>query len=65
MVLKPSWEVLGAVDGPEPTKRKIGGGHKSIFGPSWVPKREPKRTPRRPKIDQKIVLKNDRVLDRS
>ena len=26
---------------------------------------EPKRSSRRPKIDQKIILKNDRVLDRS
>ena len=26
---------------------------------------DPKRSPRRPKIDQKIILKNDRVLDRS
>ena len=26
---------------------------------------EPKRSPRRPKIDHKIVLKNDRVLERS
>ena len=43
MVLKPSWEVLGAVDGPQPTKWKIGGGHKSILGPSWAPKRAPKR----------------------
>ena len=60
-----SWALSTAVDAlrgiPPDFRSRLG----SIFGPILGPKRDPKRSPRRPQIDQKIVLKNDRVLERS
>ena len=57
--------VLGRVDasrgGPPDLRTALG----SVFGPILGAKRGPRRSQKRPKIDQKIVLKNDRVLDRS
>ena len=71
-LLGASWGLLGrlgavleAVDGPKGREPKFPGALESVLEPSWVPKMEPKRSPRRPKIDHEIVLKNDRVSDRS
>ena len=62
-LLGASWAPLATVDGPKPTYLQIGPTLESILGPFGGPKREPKRSPRRSQIDQKIVLKNDRVLE--
>ena len=60
--------LLGAVDEPKilnPTCGKFTGGQVSIFSSNLASQKGAKTTPRRPEIDQKIVLKNDRVLERS
>ena len=57
--------VLGAVDAPKGEAPDLTGALVSVFGSILAPQDDPKTTPRRPKIDQKIVLKNDRVLERS
>ena len=71
-LLGASWGLLGrlgavleAVDGPKGRKPKFLPALESVLEPSWVPKMTPKWSPRRPKIDHKIVSKNDRVSDRS
>ena len=56
---------LGRVDAPKAAGPEILGGLESIFGSILGAKKCPRRSPKRPKIDHKIVLKNDRVLDRS
>ena len=72
VVLGRSWEVsealeavLGRVDAPGGAVLDFTGALGSVFGPILGAKRAPRRSPKRPKINQKIVLKNDRVLDRS
>ena len=57
--------VLGRVDAPKGADPEITGALGSVFGPILGAKRGPRRSSKRPKIDQKIVLKKDRVLDRS
>ena len=64
-----SWGVLGRSWGRltdrrvlNPTRGKIPPGQVSIFSSNLAPQKGAKTTPRRPKIDEKIVLKNDRVL---
>ena len=56
---------LGRVDAPKGAGPEIRGALGSVFGPILGPQEGAKTTPRRPKIDIKIVLKNDRLLDRS
>ena len=57
--------LLGRVDASGGAALDFTGGLGSVFGLILGAKRAPRRSPKRPKIDQKIVLKNDRVLDRS
>ena len=57
--------VLGRVDAPGGVRIKIGPALGSVFCSILAPQEGAKTTPRRTKIDQKIVLKNDRVLERS
>ena len=66
-VLGRSWEVLealgavlGRVDGPKGGAPEIAAALESIFGPILGAKKGPRRSPKRPKIYQKNVLKNDR-----
>ena len=72
MVLERSWEllealeaVLGGVDASGGAAPYFPGGLGSIFSSVLAPEKGPRRRPKRRKIDPKIVLKNDRVLDRS
>ena len=58
-------EVLGAVDGHRGRMEEFGSPLGTIFNLLWVPERGPRRSPKRTKIDQKTVLQNDRVLERS
>ena len=53
--------VLGRVDAQKGAGPEIGGALESVFGPILGAKKGPRRSPKRPKIDQKIVLKNDRL----
>ena len=55
--------VLRRVDAPKGGRPEITGALGSVFGPILGAKREPRRSPKRPKIDPKIVLENDRVLE--
>ena len=67
--LELSWGALGGRLTDQrilnPTDGKIVPGQVSVFSSNLAPQKGAKTTPRRPKINQKIVLKNDWFLDRS
>ena len=60
-----SWKRLKPEKAPKKVRIKFLPALDSVWGTILAPQDDPKTTPRPPKIDQKIVLKNDRVLDRS
>ena len=64
-ILRRSWGRLTTVSASKAGGPKFTGALLSVFGSILGAKKAPRRSPRRPKIDQKIVLKNDRVSKRS
>ena len=52
-----SWAVLTAVDAPGGAALDFTGGLGSVFGSILGAQSAPRRSPKRPKNDQKIVLK--------
>ena len=72
VVLERSWGVLGALETVLERVDAPGGGALdltpdlgSVFGPILGAKRVPRRSPKRPKINHKLVLKSDGFLERS